>query len=70
LIDDLLAEYVSLRRSFSEAEARRMSNKNLVAFARELSAHIRKEERQLFESLPKLMTQEQLTPLDPSWRKP
>ncbi len=60
LIDDLLAEHLSLRRSFSEAEGRRMSSKNLVAFARELSAHIRKEERQLFESMQKRMTPEQL----------
>jgi iron-sulfur cluster repair protein YtfE (RIC family) len=61
LIDDLRAEHISLRESFSEAEARCMSSEELVAFARELSAHIRKEERELFEQLQKLMTQEQLT---------
>jgi iron-sulfur cluster repair protein YtfE (RIC family) len=60
LIDDLLSEHVSLRKCFSEAEAHRMSSEGLVAFARELSAHIRKEERQLFERLQKLMNPDQL----------
>jgi hemerythrin-like domain-containing protein len=60
LIDDLLSEHVSLRKCFSEAEAHRMSGENLVAFARDLSAHIRKEERQLFERLQKLMSPDQL----------
>lgn len=63
LIDDLLSEHVSLRQSFSEIKAHRMSGTRLVAFAQALSAHIRKEERQLFESLQRLMTTEQLSDL-------
>jgi iron-sulfur cluster repair protein YtfE (RIC family) len=63
LIDDLVSEHVSLRQSFSEIEAHRMSSACLVAFAQALSAHIRKEERQLFESLQRLMTSEQLSDL-------
>jgi hemerythrin-like domain-containing protein len=49
LIEELIADHVSLRESF--AQARRMSAEGLSAFAQHLSAHIRKEERQLFELL-------------------
>ena len=38
-----------------------MSVEGLPAFARQLSAHIRKEERQLFERMQQLMDPEQLT---------
>jgi hemerythrin-like domain-containing protein len=63
LVDELLAEHDSLRESFSKAEAGRMSVEGLPAFARQLSAHIRKEERQLFERMQQLMDPEQLTTL-------
>jgi len=63
LVEELIAEHLSLRQSFSQAEARRMSTDNLLAFARQLSSHIRKEERQLFERLQQLMTPKELADL-------
>jgi hypothetical protein len=60
LVDELVAEHAALRELFGEAEARRMSVKSLPAFAQELSAHIRREERQLFESMQELMNAEEL----------
>jgi hemerythrin-like domain-containing protein len=63
LADELAAEHASLRESFSQARARRMSAKTLPAFAQQLSAHIRKEERQLFERLQQLMSTEELATL-------
>lgn len=63
MVDELAAEHASLRESFSEARSRRMSTKTLPAFAQQLSAHIRKEERQLFERLQQLMGAEELADL-------
>jgi hemerythrin-like domain-containing protein len=63
LVDELAAEHASLRESFREAESRCMSAGNLVAFAQELSTHIRKEERQLFERMQQLMSPEELAVL-------
>ena len=40
-----------------------MSAESLPAFAKRLSAHIRKEERQLFERLQQLMNQKDLAVL-------
>lgn len=63
LADELAAEHSALRESFSQARGRRMSAKALPAFAQQLSAHIRKEERQLFEGLQQLMSAEELATL-------
>jgi iron-sulfur cluster repair protein YtfE (RIC family) len=63
LIDELLTEHADLRNYFSAAEARTMSAEDLNAFAKKLSAHIRKEERQLFERMQALMTAEELAAL-------
>jgi hemerythrin-like domain-containing protein len=63
LADELSAEHASLRESFSQARARCMSAETLPAFAQRLSAHIRKEERQLFERLQQLMSTEELATL-------
>ncbi len=60
LVEELLADHAALRESFSQAEARRMSPEAVATFAQELSTHIRKEERQLFEYLQKLMNTEEL----------
>jgi hemerythrin-like domain-containing protein len=60
LIDELLSDHEVLRRSFALAEASKMSAADLSAFAQRMSAHIRKEERQLFERLQELMNQEEL----------
>ncbi len=63
LVEDLIADHLSLRESFSQAEARQMSIDNLLSFARRLSSHIRKEERQLFERLQQLRTPKELADL-------
>lgn len=60
LADELDAEHGLLRKSFAEAEARRMTAWGLSAFAGRLSRHIRKEERQLFERMQKLMNATEL----------
>jgi hemerythrin-like domain-containing protein len=63
LIDDLQGDHAFLRERFAEAEAGRLSSLDLYAFAQRLSAHVRKEERQLFERLQELLSAEVLTTL-------
>jgi hemerythrin-like domain-containing protein len=63
LVEELIADHASLRESFSQAETRSMSAEDLPAFAQQLSAHISKEERQLFERLQKVMTPKDLAAL-------
>jgi hemerythrin-like domain-containing protein len=63
LVQDLTADHASLQESFSKAKAQRMSAEDLPAFAQQLSTHIRKEERQLFERLQQLMTPKELVDL-------
>ena len=60
LIDDLLTDHAALRESFAKAEAGRMSGTELSAFGQRMSAHIRKEERQLFERMQDLVSAEEL----------
>jgi hemerythrin-like domain-containing protein len=60
LVEELIADHATLRKCFSQAEVHGMSAENLAAFAQQLSAHIRKEERQLFERLQTLMTSDEL----------
>jgi hemerythrin-like domain-containing protein len=60
LIDELLIDHEVLRQSFALAEARKMSAADLSAFAQRMSAHIRKEERQLFERVQELMNREEI----------
>ena len=61
LVEELLADHAWLRESFAQAHS--ISAKDLSALAQRLSAHIRKEERRLFERLQQLMTQEELAGL-------
>lgn len=63
LVEELLADHKTLREDFRLAESRAMSGSNLSDFARRLSAHIRKEERRLFESLQELLGQEEMARL-------
>ena len=63
LVEELTTEHVLLRELFCQAEARLMSAERLPAFAQQLSAHIRKEERQLFEVMQQRMTPAQLADL-------
>jgi hemerythrin-like domain-containing protein len=63
LVEELIADHTSLRESFAQAKARTMSTEGLPAFVTRLSAHIRKEERQLFERLQQLMNEKDLAAL-------
>jgi hemerythrin-like domain-containing protein len=63
LVDELIAEHAVLRESFSRAEAHSMTSEGLPAFAQQLSAHIRKEERQLFERMQQCLNAEELAVL-------
>jgi hemerythrin-like domain-containing protein len=63
LIEELIADHAELRELFSEAEQHLMSADNLRGFGQHLSAHIRKEERQLFERMQQLMTADELSDL-------
>jgi hemerythrin-like domain-containing protein len=60
LVDELLAEHARLRRFFAQSAARALDRPGLREFAETLSAHIRKEERQLFEGMQKQMTPEEM----------
>jgi hemerythrin-like domain-containing protein len=63
LVEELIADHSSLRESFDQAKARTMSTESLPVFAEQLSAHIRKEERQLFESLQQSLSEKDLATL-------
>ncbi len=60
LVEELLLEHAWLRERFALAEAQGMSGGEIGEFAQGLSAHIRKEERQLFERLQELMDEGEL----------
>jgi len=61
LVEELLGDHAALRESFAKAEAGRMSAADLSQFGQLLSAHIRKEERQLFERMQELVPPGELT---------
>ena len=61
LVEELIADHVRLRECFARVHG--ISSEDLSAFARGLSGHIRKEERQLFERLQALMSAEVLAAL-------
>ena len=63
LVEDLLRDHALLRDSFGQAGAGRMSSAELAGFGQRLAAHIRKEERQLFEGLQGAMTPGELAEL-------
>jgi hemerythrin-like domain-containing protein len=55
LVEELLSDHTWLRDRFADAEARKLSAEEITAFARRLSDHIRREERELFERLQQLI---------------
>lgn len=61
LVADLLADHAWLRQQF--VEVHQLSPAGVQELAQRLSAHIRKEERQLFERMQALMNNEQLAAL-------
>jgi iron-sulfur cluster repair protein YtfE (RIC family) len=63
LADELCRDHSRLREDFAKAHSGAMSAQGLLSFAQRLSAHIRKEERQLFERMQELMGPEELANL-------
>ena len=63
LVEELADEHGRLREHFLHAARGTMDQGELESFAKLLSGHIRKEERQLFERMQELMNQEELTRL-------
>jgi len=61
LVKELLEDHAVLREYFGSAAAQMMDFSNLHAFATRLSAHIRKEERQLFEEMQKLLSSAEMS---------
>src|ERR1700704_7211657 len=63
LVEELNGEHERLRKYFVHAEQGTMNQGELEVFAKLLSGHIRKEERQLFEAMQQRMRQEELKSL-------
>jgi iron-sulfur cluster repair protein YtfE (RIC family) len=63
LVEELSGEHQRLREYFVHAERGTMNQGELESFAKLLSRHIRKEERQLFEAMQKRMRPEELKAL-------
>ena len=63
LVEELLTGHTMLRDFFSRAAARTLRVAGLQALVEKLASHIRKEERQLFEEMQKLMKPEELAAL-------
>jgi hemerythrin-like domain-containing protein len=63
LVKELLAEHKLLRDYFSRATARTLDRESLGNLGQKLSQHIRKEERQLFEGMQKVMNPRELSAL-------
>jgi hemerythrin-like domain-containing protein len=63
LVEELIVEHGVLRELFRQAEARCMSPQTLSTLGQQLSAHIRREERQLFERMQQLMNSQELAAL-------
>jgi hemerythrin-like domain-containing protein len=63
LVEELSAEHERLRESFVHADQGTMDQGEMETFAKLLSGHIRKEERQLFETMQQRMRPEELKTL-------
>ena len=61
LVQELLTGHALLRNFFSRAAARSLHVAGLQVLVEKLASHIRKEERELFEEMQRLMTPEQLS---------
>jgi hemerythrin-like domain-containing protein len=63
LVNELLAEHAELRHYFSRAASRSLDRPGLANFGEKLVMHIRKEERQLFEGMQRVMSSQDLAAL-------
>ena len=61
LVQQLLTEHEALRGLFAAARARAFDDLGLAEVAEKLASHIRKEERELFEPMQKLLSAEELS---------
>ncbi len=61
LVSELLAEHAELRRYFAASGG--LDRLGLASFAEKLAMHIRKEERQLFEGMQRVMSSRDLAEL-------
>ena len=61
LVEELLSDHEWLRGQFARAITETMTAAEVRVLAERLSAHIRKEERQLFQRLQERMSVEQMT---------
>lgn len=60
VVENLLAEHATLRDLFARAAGRELKKRDLQAFVRKFAAHIRTEERDLFEGMQGMMSQDEL----------
>lgn len=60
LVEELLSDHEWLRGQFARAATETMTPEDVRALAERLSAHIRKEERQLFQHLQERMSVEEM----------
>ncbi len=63
LVKRLLVEHTTPRGLFASASQKAMDRRRLETFHQTLSAHIRTEERELFEQCQELMSQEEMDSL-------
>ena len=63
LVEELIAEHNSLRGCFFKAGERSLLPEDLITFGQQLSSHIRKEERTLFERMQRLLEPAELASL-------
>jgi hemerythrin-like domain-containing protein len=63
LVEELTGDHQQLREYFGRADQGTMNPGELETFAKLLSAHIRKEERQLFEAMQERLSPEELKSL-------
>jgi len=61
LVQELITGHANLRSFFSRAAARSLQVAGLQALVEKLASHIRKEERELFEGMQRLMKPEELS---------
>jgi hemerythrin-like domain-containing protein len=60
LVDELIGEHELLRVLFAGAASRSLDTVSLAEFGDRFSRHIRKEERQLFEGMQRVMSEAEL----------
>ncbi len=69
LVEELVAEHTALRDFFARAAGRALDGAGLQTFVEKLAVHIRKEERQLFEEMQRLMSPQELAALGTALEK-